>query len=152
MVRWRMVGLLMVLAVVLLPVGAQAQSSFEVIEDFEVPIYNKEGKLESMMIGEKAQIGNRDRIKITNLKVEAYEKAKDGGASEVALRLTAPTCDYLTKTKNAESDGAVRIEREEMIITGKGFTWEAEKQRVVIHNDVKVVLRNLQSTMKKEQE
>jgi hypothetical protein len=47
---------------------------------------------------------------------------------------------YDRTTNNAESDGRVRMARENMIVTGEGFSWNADDGLFRIFNDAKVVL------------
>lgn len=55
--------------------------------------------------------------------------------------MTADDCRYNRESGIARSESNVRLERADIVITGKGFEWSATNQVVKIMSDVKVILR-----------
>ncbi|MFO8089857.1 MAG: LPS export ABC transporter periplasmic protein LptC [Desulfatiglandaceae bacterium] len=106
------------------------------ITGFEIPEYDEENNLESLLSGEKARFGDTSEVVIDGLKIETF---KD---EVVEMTVTAPHCIYNRQEKTVKSDSRIRIEREEMVITGKDFEYNAGKELFKINKDVKVVLAN----------
>ena len=55
--------------------------------------------------------------------------------------MTADDCTYSRETGIAKSESNVRVERGDIVVTGKGFEWSATNQIVKIMSDVKVTLK-----------
>lgn len=130
------------LCIVLCGMVVPAQD-MNVIKGFSVPEFDREGNMTSMLFGDLAEFLPGGEIKITNLKIEFYDEPE-----AVSMTVFAPECVYAEKKKQAESDGSVRIVRDSMIVTGVGFDWMAEKEKMVIHSEARVVLKNARNQMK----
>lgn len=122
------------------------EEEVQTLTGFQVPEYDKDGKVKSRLYGDLAQILPRGIVKITNLRIEFYDE------EEVNMRVTAPECSYHQKKKVAESDTGVRIARGNMVVTGVGFVWDSERERLQIFNDAKVVLKDVRSKMEPGEE
>jgi len=109
----------------------------QTLAGFSVPEYDKNGNMTSQLFGDFAEFLPGGKVKISNLKIEFYDGKK------VEMRVTAPRCDYDQKDKSAESDSSVRIARDNMIVTGVGFRWNAKKEKLYIDSKAKVVLKNV---------
>ena len=140
--RWRhdwiwpglcVLGLLLVAAVG--PAGAQGGDGGQTIRGFEVPEFDRDNRLRSMLFGEFARLLPTGVVDITKMRIDFFNDQR-----EVEMRLTADTCLYDRTTSNAESDGRVRMARANMIVTGEGFNWNAEDGVFQIFDDAKVVL------------
>lgn len=125
-----------ILGLVLSAWFAQAED-VQTLAGFSVPEYDKNGNMTSQLFGDFAEFLPSGKVKITNLKIEFYD------GKEVEMRVTAPQCDYDQKDKTADSDSSVRIARGNMIVTGVGFEWDAKNEKLIIHNEAKVVLKNV---------
>lgn len=123
-----------------LRVAAQGRMGQDVqtIRGFEVPEFDRENRLQSRLFGDFARILPSGMVDITGMRIDFYDENR-----EVEMRVTAEQCLYDRDTRHASSDTRIRIARENMIITGKGFVWDAEEERFEIHEDVKVVFREL---------
>ena len=117
------------------PAGAQASAGVQTIRGFEVPEFDRNNILRSMLYGELARLLPSGVVDITGMRIDFYNDQR-----EVEMRLTADTCRYERATGNAESDGRVRMARDNMIVTGEGFTWNTEDGVFQIFDDAKVVL------------
>ena len=62
----------------------------------------------------------------------------EDGSTNVLM--TAESCNYDRKKQSANSEGEIKIIRDNVVITGKGFEWYSERERVKILSDAKIVL------------
>ncbi|MDD4736247.1 MAG: LPS export ABC transporter periplasmic protein LptC [Kiritimatiellae bacterium] len=123
--------------VVLLCAGTgYTQNEITTLTDFSVPEYDAEGNLASELMGDYADILPNGNVRVRNLRIDSY---KD---NEVDMSITSPECEYYENEKTASSDADVRIARDNMVVTGSGFSWNAAENRLVIKSNVKVVLKN----------
>ena len=119
-------------------VGSAQNTDQQVITGFRVPEYDEQGKMKNQLFGDYAKIPVTGPIELQQLKYEIY-----GTGTQAEMRITAPLCFYDRERGAAHSDGAVRIAREDMVITGVGFDFNRYDERMVIHNQAKVVLKGM---------
>ena len=122
-------------------VGVAQQAGME-LEGFRVPEYDDDGTMKSQLFGKRALMRKNNKVVITDLRIEFYDAGKSNAV------VTAPHCLYDRVRQTAKSPGAVKIEMEEMTVTGRGFTGSGKEQRFTILNDAKVVLKNVQLGLK----
>ena len=135
--KW--IGIILAAGFVLAAVAAD--TDVQTLSGFRVPEYDEEGNMKSQLFGDLAQFLPNGIVRISNLKIEFYK------GEDVDMRVTSPECDYGEKTKEAESESSVRIARGNMVVTGKGFTWKSNKERLVIRSDAKVVLKDVRKNI-----
>jgi len=105
------------------------------ITGFRVPEFDASGVLKSEIFGEKAKpLPGSEFIRITGLRILMYKN------KEVESTLTADHCTISRKDRSAFSNADVRIERGNVVITGKGFRWNPESQRIEILNTFHMVM------------
>ncbi|TAN39210.1 MAG: hypothetical protein EPN23_00365 [Verrucomicrobia bacterium] len=119
--------------------GSAQNTDQQVITGFRVPEYDDQGRLKSQLFGDYAKIPTAGPIEVHQLKYEFYNES----GTQTDMRITAPLCFYDREHGEANSDGSVRIAREDMVITGVGFNFSRNTERMVIHNQVKVVLKGM---------
>lgn len=132
----------------LLAAWAHAQQAGDVqqVTGFRVPSYDDEGNLTSQMFGDTARIMPDGLVEITELRMEFYS---GGGTNrDTEMRVTSPKCLYDRGRGSATSDAPVRIARDNMVVTGVGFTWNGKDERLRILKDSKVVLKDVKRSMK----
>lgn len=112
---------------------AQFQEMAE-IRDFRVPEFDASGVLKSEIFGDLAKMLPDDRIAITGLRIIMYK------GKETDAILTAAHCTVDRRSKNAFSNAEMKIVRGNVTITGKGFRWSAENQRIEILNKFHMVM------------
>ncbi len=122
-------------------VSGQQAPQAQTVTQFRVPEYDDDGNLKSQLFGEFAKILPDGVIEIMGLKIDFFQ---DG---EVGMTVTAPQCKYNQKQAQAESDSDVRIERENMVVTGVGFAWSGKDEKFRIMDKAKVVLKNARKQM-----
>ena len=120
-------------------VGSAQNVGQQVITGFRVPEYDDQGRLKSQLFGDYAKIPMTGPIEVHQLKYEFYNES----GTQAETRITAPLCFYDREHGEASSDGAVRIARDDMVITGVGFHFSRNTERMIIHNQVKVVLKGM---------
>lgn len=123
-----------------------AQNDVTTLTDFSVPEYDADGNMASELLGDYADILPDGLVRIRNLRIDSY---KD---NQVDMSITSPECEYREKEKMASSDADVRIARENMVVTGSGFSWSAGEDRLIIKSKVKVVLKNVRNQVKTGEE
>ena len=117
------------------------KSDVQTVSGFQVPEYDDEGNLKSKLFGDFAKVLPEGVIEISQLRIEFYEKG------HVNMTVTAPRCLYDQKKGSAESDADVRIAREDMVVTGKGFSWNNKDQVFQILTQAKVVVKQAREKM-----
>lgn len=140
---WRWVAAVLLAAMTL---GAQAQMGPSKVKKFRVPEFDENGKKRSEIFGEEADMLPDGKIKITGLRIVLYDK--DGVVVEGTL--VAADCVFDRADKSAFSNSAVSMERDRMLITGKGLRWNAAGQHIEILNDVRVQLKGVKMWDKQE--
>ena len=110
----------------------------QVITDFRVPEYDDQGKLKKLLRGDFVTIPNSGPIEVHQFSYEVFSVG-----TQADLRITAPLCLYDREQGTANSTGAVRIARSDMIITGTGFDFDRRTERMLIKNKVRVVLKGV---------
>jgi hypothetical protein len=141
--RLRWIGLLPLAGILAtaLPVGGQDLDEGQTLRDFRIPEYDESMQLKSQLFGELARIMEDGTVRITNLKIEFYKEGK------IEMTVTAPQCTYDRGKKAASSESTVRIARENMVVTGKGFSWSVDDEAFRIDSKVKVVLKDIKKGM-----
>lgn len=125
--------MMMVLAVWACCGSAQLASMGE-IKDFRVPEFDASGVLKSEIYGDVAKPLSDNLIRITGLRIIMYKN------KEVEATLTSEHCTVDRKSRDAFSNADVKIVRGNVVITGKGFRWGAETQRIEILNNFHMVM------------
>lgn len=140
-------------AVLLLGAGAvRAQQSpsdqlvVRSIEHFRVPDFDENGRKKSELFGDLADMLKDGRVKIKGLRIVMYDK--DGVT--VAGTVTAADCIFDRKDKSAFSNTAVSLQRNIMVVTGRGMRWNSDAQHIEILNDVRVELKGVKMWNKLE--
>ncbi len=116
------------------------------ITQFRVPSYDNENNLTSQMFGDTAVILANGKVDITGLRLEFYSGVASNRLTE--MRVTSPRCLYDRNSGSATSDAPVRIARDNMVVTGTGFEWSSRNEKLVIHQDAKVVFNDIKRSMR----
>lgn len=117
--------------------AAAQQSKVHRLSDVRWPDYDENGKLVSELLGKSAVIREDGLIDITDLTMLLYQ---DG---VLHTRITTPQCVFNKDQMTARSDHDIKLEREEIMLSGKGFSWNAKTGRLEIYDNAKVVFVNM---------
>jgi 3-deoxy-D-manno-octulosonate 8-phosphate phosphatase (KDO 8-P phosphatase) len=123
----------------------QADTATGYIEKFEVPERDDNGNLKWKLIGERAVIRPDGLMDIQNARAEFYTSNK------VDMVFSSPTCLLDRMNNHATTDDHVRIDRENMVVTGVGGEWDGSNSLMVIRSNVVVVISNGQQQILMEQ-
>lgn len=116
---------------------AHAQAGEQTIREFEVPEFDRDNRLRYRLFGDFARILPTGAVDITGMRVDFYDANR-----QVEMRVTAAQCVYDRNERSAHSEERIRIARENMIITGKGFRWNPDDGRFEIQEEAKVIFRD----------
>lgn len=111
------------------------------IDDFRIPEFDANGLLKSEIFGKKAKMLQDNKIRITELQIIMYKKhVGTSYSNEVDAVLTSDHCTVDQKSKDAFSNAEMKIVRDNVVITGKGFRWSAGNQRIEILNNFRMIM------------
>ncbi len=128
--------------VFLVMAGATAQEQAgQTVSGFRLPEYDEQNHLKSELFGDFAKVLPDGIIEITGLKIDFYQDEK------VDMTVTSPRCVFNQEKGQAQSDSEVRIARDNMVVTGVGFSWNNSDGRFQIFKQAKVVLKGAQNQM-----
>ena len=117
--------------------GTAAAELTGLAEKFEVPDYDAAGRLRWKLVGDRGQLTTNGNILVVNARAELYE------SNRVTTVFTAPFCVYERAAGKVRTAQALRLERDDFIVTGIGGEWDTRGQRVLIHSNVQLVVRHL---------
>jgi lipopolysaccharide export system protein LptC len=106
------------------------------IEKFEVPERDENGNLKWKLNGDKAQIRPDGLMNVINARAEFYT------SNRLAVVFTSPTCLLDRFNNRATTDDPVRIERDNVVVTGIGGDWDGATSSLSIHSNVQVIIVN----------
>lgn len=109
------------------------------IKNFRVPNFDEQSVMNSQIFGEYARVLPDGNVEITNLRLEFYSYV--GEERVIDMTVTSPMCYYNRANGVAISESDVRISRDDLIVTGRGFIFHNGRQELRILNDSRVVLR-----------
>jgi len=109
----------------------------QTVSGFRYPDYDPEGVLRSLVQGEEAHVLSETKVEITTLRIDIFK------GTNVETRVTSPFCLFNPETRSAQSESSLRIVRENLTITGEGFSWDTEAQRFIIEKQARVVIQGL---------
>ncbi len=104
------------------------------IRGFEIPEFDDEGRLKMRIRGERAILLPQDRYDIFNLVLEFYRDGK------LDTRVESPRCLYDRAAGTGVSEEKVRIEMNDMTITGEDYEVDRNRERFVIRRNARVEL------------
>lgn len=109
------------------------------LKGFRVPNFDSKNVMISQIFGEAARVLPDGNVEIEGLKLEFY--SYEGLDRKTDMTVTSPLCFYNRSRGVVVSDSDVRISRDEMVVTGKGFRYSNDKQELKILSESKVVLK-----------
>jgi lipopolysaccharide export system protein LptC len=106
------------------------------VEDLRVPLEHwPDGKVKTEVTAERANVGDTGTLVASGLKVEF--RNEDGSVHTV---LKSKVCVFDRVNKRADSDEDVELIKDGIKITGTGFAWTSDDERIKIKNNVEVTL------------
>ncbi len=120
---------------------APADTASGYIEKFEVPERDENGNLKWKLNGDRATIRPDGLLNIQNARAAFYTSNK------VDMVFSSPTCLLDRVNSHATTDDHVRIDRENMVLTGIGGEWDGNKSSLIIRSNVCVIISCPQSVL-----
>jgi 3-deoxy-D-manno-octulosonate 8-phosphate phosphatase (KDO 8-P phosphatase) len=120
---------------------APADTSGGYIEKFEVPERDENGNLKWKLNGDRATIRPDGLLNIQNARAAIY------ASNKVDMVFSSPTCLLDRVNSHATTDDHVRIDRENMVLTGIGGEWDGNKSLLVIRSNVCMVISGPQRVL-----
>jgi hypothetical protein len=118
---------------------AQPITGEATITGFSIPEVDDSGALKWKVLGDSARFKpTGGPIDITQVRMELYKDSK------VDMVLTSRQCFFDREKREAQTDAPVEITGRNLTITGNGFFWSGPDNLLVIRNNARVVLNNVQ--------
>ncbi|MEI8062479.1 MAG: HAD hydrolase family protein [Verrucomicrobiota bacterium] len=117
-------------------VRAEPPAATGYIEKFEVPQRDTNGNLQWKLTGDRATFRPDGLMDILNTRAEFY------ASNQVNLVFTTPICVLDRANNRAATDAPVRIERENMSLTGLGADWSGSNTTILVRHNVQMIIKN----------
>lgn len=102
------------------------------IEKFEVPERDDQGNLKWKLSGDRAAFRADGLIDVYNARAEFYQ------SNRVSLVFTTPICVLDRLNQRAATDAPVRVERDNLLLTGIGGEWFGTNGTVNVRSNVQM--------------
>lgn len=107
------------------------------VKNLRLPMEHYEnGAVKTQLKAGFALVPPKGIIIASNVVMEMF--FEDGSTNVV---MTAESCEYDRAKETATSTGKIKIVRDDVVLTGKGFEWYSNRERVKILSEAKIVLR-----------
>ncbi len=107
------------------------------LKGFMVPEYNADGQMVWRMYGETARVelvGGKVEVRV--MKLELFQNGN------VDATIYSPVCLFDRTAKTASSDESVKIVATNMVVTGSGFDWSSNDNRMRIRSEATMIISN----------
>ena len=104
------------------------------IEKFEVPQRDANGNLQWKLAGDRATFRADGLMDIRNARAEFY------ASNKVSFVFTTPLCVLDRANHRAATAAPVRLERENMTLTGIGGEWSGSNTTILIRHNVQMII------------
>jgi hypothetical protein len=115
---------------------AQATVLAPPARDWTLPLFTKEGYRQLTLRGDVVQAVTADRVEIKGMNVTVFSGLADGRVDSVVL---SPAATFLINEKVAHGDSTVRVVRDDLEVTGEGWTYLYNEKKVLISRHARVV-------------
>jgi hypothetical protein len=108
-------------------------------KNWTLPLFTKEGYRQMTLKGSEVRPINADRIDITGLDVTVFSGGPEGKVDTVIL---SPQASFMINEKIAKGDQSVRMVRDDVDVTGLGWTYFYNEKKVLIFHNAHVVFHS----------
>ena len=125
-------------AAALLAAAAMAQDAnlAPAAHNWTLPLFTKEGYRQMTLRGDEIQQVSASRVDITGMTVTVFSGTADARVDSV---LMSPAATFLTGERVAKGDGPVRLVRDDIEVSGNGWTYLYDQKKVLILRSAHVV-------------
>jgi hypothetical protein len=107
--------------------------------NWTLPLFTKEGFRQMTLRGDVMRPVTSDRVDISGMSVTVFSGSADAKVDSVLL---SPQATFLLNEKIARGDGAVRLVRDDVEVTGVGWTYYYNEKKVLISQHAHVVFHS----------
>ena len=105
-------------------------------KNWTLPLFTKEGYRQMTLKGSEVRPVNSDQIDISGLDVTVFSGGPEAKVDTVIL---SPQATFMINEKVARGDQAVRMVRDDVDVTGVGWTYYYDEKKVLIAHNAHVV-------------
>lgn len=116
--------------------SAQEASVPPPARNWALPLFTKEGFRQMMLRGDEVHPVSANQIDIHGMNVTVFSGTADAKVDTVLL---SPDATFLLSEKIARGPGDVRVIRDDLDVTGKGWTYFYDQKKVLITHNAHVV-------------
>jgi hypothetical protein len=121
------------------PAGAQDIASSPPARNWTLPLFTKEGFRELTIRGDEVHPVSSERVDITGMTVTVFSGNAEAKVDSVLL---SPEATFLITQKVAHGDGAVRLVRDDLEVTGEQWSYLYNEKKVIISKHAHVVFHS----------
>jgi hypothetical protein len=107
--------------------------------DWTLPMFTKEGYRQMTLRGDEVHPVSADRVDITGMNVTVFSGKPDAKVDSVLL---SPKATFLLNEKIARGAGAVRLVRDDVEVSGEGWTYIYSEKKVLISKHAHIVFHS----------
>ena len=104
--------------------------------DWTLPMFTKEGYRQMTIRGDEVHPVSSDRVDITGMNVTVFSGKPDAKVDSV---LVSPKATFLLNEKIAKGAGAVHLVRDDVEVSGEGWTYIYNEKKVLISQHAHIV-------------
>jgi hypothetical protein len=104
--------------------------------NWTLPLFTKEGYRQMTLTGDEVKPVGQDRVDISGMTVTVFSGKADARVDSVLL---SPAATFLINEKIARGDGAVRLVRDDVDVSGEGWEYIYDQKKVLISRHTHVV-------------
>jgi len=104
--------------------------------NWALPLFTKEGYRQMTLRGDEVRPVSNDQVDISGMTVTVFS---GDARAKVDSFLSSPEATFMINEKIARGPGAVRLVRDDVEVTGNGWTYYYEQRKVLIARDAHVV-------------
>jgi len=108
------------------------------LSGYTLTFFGDSGYPRALVEGATADLNDRDRIALTGVKLTLYT---DDADQQIESILTAPDAVLEPETELVSGEGMVRLQREDLTVTGEAWTYDHAAKRIQIHRRAHIVFR-----------
>lgn len=105
------------------------------VMDFTLPLFGDEGYKTWEITGHEGRYQGKDRILVLLMTIKIFS-----GNADMLLQtiIASPDANINLKEKTATGDSVLRVRGHNYRVSGRGWTWYGQENRIVVHHDAKV--------------
>jgi hypothetical protein len=119
--------------------GAEDTSIAPPAKNWTLPLFTKEGYRQMTLKGAEVRPVTSDRVDISGLDVTVFSGGPEAKVDTVIL---SPEASFSINEKIARGDQSVRLIRDDVDVTGVGWTYYYNEKKALIYHDAHVVFHS----------